>query len=223
MADFADLHLPTGFPIQVQINSGVGARFLCKLQGCVRGQALILMPINTKGQEPLLADEQLVARLMVGRGICSFNAKVIEHQQSPMPLIYISYPQKIDFQSIRKFERVEANQRIVVNNTLRRSKVSEGVLKDISMGGARIETLKPVAEPGEEISISGEFSIGEVTQGLRLNAIVRSEITPPKELNPEANTRCYGVEFRESHPHKKLVLFGHVNFLLARSLLPTIN
>jgi len=223
--DFTLIHLTTGYPIQLHVSDKDGStgRYFCRYIGCVKNKSILVSPLVTGGREvDLSSDKTITARLMIGRGICVFSTRVLQVQQKPVPMMYLEYPEDVEFKSIRNAERVETGLDVIVNNALKRDVVSEGKLRDISITGARIEIYKAVAELDDEVIISGDYPIESISQTMRINAVIRSRSKAPEQTTSIHQPITYGVEFTRMPDEKRLILYGYVNYLLAQTYLPLV-
>jgi hypothetical protein len=223
--DFTEIHLNTAYPIQLHVSNRDGnkGRYFCRYIGCVKNKTILVSPLVTGGQDVDLGSGGTVtARLMTGRGICVFPTRVLQVQQKPVPVMYLEYPELVDFKPIRNAERVETNLNIIVNNALRRDQVSEGKLCDVSITGARIELYKAVADLEDEVIVSGDYPIESISQTMRINAVIRSRIKAPQQNSAIHQPITYGLEFIRMPDDKRLILYGYVNYLLAQTYLPHV-
>lgn len=223
--DFFDLHLTASYPIQLHVADAEGkkGRYFCRYIGCVKKNAVIVSPLVTGGRDlGIDAGQVVTARLMIGRGICVFPARILAMQQQPVPMLYLEYPGNVEFKSIRNADRVETKLPVIVNNAGKKGQVSEGKLCDISITGARIELYKCVADIGDEIIISGDFLIETISQAMRANAVIHSRVNVPQKQSNIHQPITYGVEFVRLPDDKKLILYGYVNYLLAHTYLPKV-
>lgn len=223
--DFTNIHLATGYPIQLHVSERGGklGRYFCRYIGCVKDKSILVSPLVAGGRElDLNSDKQVTARLMIGRGICVFPTRVMSIQQKPLAMMYLEYPDDVDFKSIRNAERVETGLDIIVNNALKRDQVSEGKLRDISITGARIEIYRPIAELDDEVIICGDYPIESINQTMRVNAVIRSRSKSAPRNSNIHQPITYGVEFIRLPDEKRLILYGYVNYLLAQTYIPVL-
>ena len=223
--DFTLIHLSTAYPIQLHVadKDGNKGRYFCRYVGCVKNKSVLVSPLVAGGRQlDLSSDRTVTARLMIGRGICVFPTRILQVQRKPVPIMYLEYPEDVEFKPIRNAERVETGLSVIVHNALKRDLVSEGRLCDISITGARIEIYKAVAELDDEVIISGDYPIESISQTMRINAVIRSRAKVPLQNNTIHQPITYGVEFTRLPDEKRLILYGYVNYLLAQTYLPLV-
>ncbi len=224
--EFADLHLTGAYPIQLQVAdiNGNKNRYFCRYIGCVKQSSILVSHLITGRKNiDLDRDQTLQARLMIGRGVCIFPAKIIDLLHQPESMMLLTYPKKVEFKQIRNAERVLTSQKVIVNNAKEKDKVSEGKLSDVSITGARLEMYRSIADVGEEVTISGDYPIETISQTMRIKAVIRTRVLPSQDNTSIHQPITYGVEFLNIPDEKKLILFGYVNHLLALTHLPQFD
>lgn len=209
---FEDMKLIYGYPLQLQTSNSAGQpeRFSCRLIGCLPGRSILLSVPKLAGKlVRFRTGQKVVARLMVDNGIGIFASVVETQTAEPYPILHISYPDNVSFKGIRGATRVAIDQPAqVVNLTLINDKTISASIVDISVTGARIETLLEIGDIGNKIQITMSASVANIVRDLTLEAIIRSrgEVDP---LNTNGSI-AYGVEFIEPEEDKRLLLYAYV-------------
>lgn len=212
---FEDLKLPYGYPLQLQVQvDGQTQRATSKLIGCVVDQALLItLP---KGNVRLRTGQKMVARIMVGNGICVFPVQIEAAINQPLPMMFLTYPRQVNFKEIRGATRVDVGVPVQADNlTSLPEKNSSGLIADISISGARLEVAEPIGEVGDELQLHGKVQIGPMERELALTAVIRSRVERSTHEVEENLPAVYGVQFVETNEDRLLLLHAFVNGHLA--------
>lgn len=146
---------------------------------------------------------------MVDNGIGIFASIVETQTVDPYPILHISYPDNVGFKGIRGATRVGIDQPVEVNNlTLIGDKAITASVVDVSVTGARIESMFALGEIGNKIQITMNVGIANIVRELTLDAVIRS-CGDVDLQNPDGGI-AYGVEFIEADEDKRLLLYAYV-------------
>lgn len=209
---FEDMKLIYGYPLQLQISNSAGQpeRFSCRLIGCLPGRSILLSVPKLAGKlVRFRSGQKVIARLMVDNGIGIFASIVETQTVDPYPILHISYPDNVGFKGIRGATRVGIDQPVEVNNlTLIGDKAITASVVDVSVTGARIESMFALGEIGNKIQITMNVGIANIVRELTLDAVIRS-CGDVDLQNPDGGI-AYGVEFIEADEDKRLLLYAYV-------------
>jgi hypothetical protein len=209
---FEDMKLIYGYPLQLQISNSAGQpeRFSCRLIGCLPGRSILLSVPKLAGKlVRFRSGQKVIARLMVDNGIGIFASIVETQTVDPYPILHISYPDNVGFKGIRGATRVGIDQPVEVNNlTLISDKTIAASVVDVSVTGARIESMFALGEIGNKIQITMNVGIANIVRELTLDAVIRS-CGDVDLQNPDSGI-AYGVEFIEADEDKRLLLYAYV-------------
>jgi len=209
---FEDMKLIYGYPLQLQISNSAGQpeRFSCRLIGCLPGRSILLSVPKLAGKlVRFRSGQKVIARLMVDNGIGIFASIVETQTVDPYPILHISYPDSVGFKGIRGATRVGIDQPVEVNNlTIISDKTISASVVDVSVTGARIESMQAFGEIGNKIQITMNVGIANIVRELTLDAVIRScgDVDPQ---SPDGGI-AYGVEFVEADEDKRLLLYAYV-------------
>lgn len=216
---FEDLKLTPGSPLQLQTNStGQLERYSCRLIGCLPGRNILLTVPRSAGRNVRFRPGQkMVARLMVNNGIGIFACTLESQATDPYPILFVSYPESINFKGIRGATRVAVQMPVEVTN---RSAVEElrvtGIMADVSVSGARLELNDAVGDIGDRITILGKFEVLGISRKLQIEAVIRSRIERSTQEVEDNLSAIFGVEFIEKDEDRRLLLYSYVFSQMAK-------
>jgi hypothetical protein len=151
--------------------------------------------------------QKVIVRLMIDNGVGVFASQIDMQTAEPYPILHLLYPDNITFKGIRSATRVGVEHSVLVND-IAHTRLAEGVIVDISVTGARIES-SVIGKIGDEIELVSDVIIQEVRRELRIKAIIRSLVEASDDLVSTGVT-SYGVEFTEAEEEKRLLLYAFV-------------
>jgi hypothetical protein len=96
----------------------------------------------------------------------------------------------------------------VVNLSLADDKVASASVVDVSVTGARIETMASLGEIGNHIQVTMSVAVANIVRDLTLDAIIRSR----SDVDPNniGGAIAYGIQFMESEDDKRILLYAYV-------------
>jgi len=203
---FEDLNLKLGQIVQIHPNpADPKQRFDCLLVGTLPGES-ILISAHRKAEFPVLEEGQMVVmRIMSANGVALFQTRVLFISDMPVLIVYLDFPEAIQFRMVRASSRVDIALPVLVYSISHPSRSGvPGRIADISTGGAGIELYDDVGEIGEEVELKGKFEIAGIQRTVRIKATLRSK----KEA--ASGNKSYGISFNEADEDKLLVLFAYI-------------
>lgn len=210
---FEDLKLNYGYPLQLQVagsHPGQSEKYSCRLIGCLPGRSILLSVPKLSGKLVHFKQRQkVIVRLMIDNGVGVFASQIDIQTAEPYPILHLLYPDTVTFKGIRGATRVGVEQDTMVIN-LADTKSAEGLIIDISVTGARVESPVSIGKIGDEIELISSVLIQEVTREMRIKAIIRSQVDTPEDSVTSGVVTSYGVEFTEKEEEKRLVLYAFV-------------
>ena len=217
---FDDLNLNMGQKVQVIPDpSNLRDRHDCILFGCIPGQSVIVSPPPETGAFPNVEEGQkVIIRVMSSNGVALFPSTVLYVSDVPLLMVFLDYPEAIQFKRVRNASRVDVALPVLASNTENRSLSGvAGKIVDISIGGARLELYSDVGDVGEEIELKGKFNVGSIQRILSIKANVASK-------KPRGDKGLiYGVQFKEADEDKMLILFGFIFSSMAFGNVQTVS
>lgn len=210
--DFNEIKINFGESIQLQDPSNKNNdRIFVKLIGYRDGKSiLVTMPRANGDLVRVVQGQVFIVRLFSVKTVYAFNVTVIESKVSPYPYMHLSYPKTVESVVVRNAQRVNVSLIVSVQNGDPDKNSVEAVsakLSDISTGGAKLSTLVPIGNVGDDISMTAKLTVGGVEQYLQILGMVRRagiEETEDKKIF------VYGLEFRFVEETDRLVLHGFV-------------
>lgn len=208
---FEDLKLPIGTRVSLQkLDPGDDSRYTSHLVGVLK-EASIITEVPAPGGELAMfrQGQPLLLRIFNGTRVFAFMANVLFVRYSPKAYLHLQWPKVVEGTEVRARQRVKVRL-IAAASAVTPDDVSHShavVTDDLSAGGARLVSMVPLGEIGDEVDLSFRLrtAIGEAT--LRLHARIRTE-GPARAGSRE---RAYGVEFVDLEPLELLTLEGFVH------------
>ena len=192
--------LVVGLPLQLVIGSGqdkvsCGSTLLGWKE---RAWLICEWPFHFGQAVPCETGTHCLVRYLVAGRLVAYQSEVCMTQMSPLPLLYLAFPRKIEEILLRKDARVLSNEPLLMiqgsqgNATLALRDGSApigGLLQDLSLSGCRIIIQKARTDVGLGATVYLEFEligIGHVTQ---LAGVI-------KNFTERDGALSLGIEFR---------------------------
>jgi c-di-GMP-binding flagellar brake protein YcgR len=214
--DLSRLRLSPGLAMNLEILGGDGRRYKGVFLGMITGRSvLISTPMVGEGR-PLLVrkDQDVVCRFFDQKVACAFRSQILRPCTAPIHYLHLSWPADVEVGHVRVSERVVANlQMHVVNQTDISWNKSHGAIVDLSVSGAKLETLEPIGNIGDKIVLSGKVVVGHVARLVTIEATIRVESDKFELPN---STAAYGIEFNYISDIDFLALQAFVNGQLVK-------
>lgn len=214
--DLTKMRLVPGVAMNLEVVGGDGQRHKGVFMGMIAGRSVMMStPIVGEGRPLLLRkDQEVVCRFFDQKVACAFRAKVLHLCTTPIHYLHLGWPTDVEVGHVRASERVVANlQMNVINDTNPNWDRSFGAIVDLSVSGARLETMDPVGNIGDKIILSGKVVVGHVTRLVTIEAMIRAELDKFELPN---STAAYGIEFKYISDVDFLALQAFVNGQLAK-------
>jgi hypothetical protein len=192
--------LVVGLPLQLVIGSDQ-AKVNCgsTLLGW-KAQAWVICewPFHFGQPVPCEAGTPCLVRSMVAGKLVAYHAEVRMAQMSPLPLLYLAFPRRVEEIHLRKESRVASNEPLLLMQgthreaTLALSNGSApigGLLQDLSFSGCRIIIQGPRADVVLGATVSLEFELIGIGHITHLAGSI-------KNLAERDGALLLGIEFR---------------------------
>lgn len=214
--ELSKLKINPGIGVHMEVEDRPDARLSSKLIGLVSPRSVLVQTPMVDGRQVLFRkDQPLIVRFFANKVACGFRTKVMHLCSTPYPYIHLAYPGRVEIGEVRNAARAQANLPITVINRTRASVDNvHGAIVDISTTGAKIETLQPVAEMGDELLITAKVVVGHITRIVNIEGFARTSIDRFDMANSVA---AYGVEFKYLSEIDFLALHAFVNNQLVRT------
>lgn len=149
--------LSPGAMVDIQFSSNKQQRIKAKLVGYQEGAYFAFsLPqhIYAQQQDHLFEGKSCVIRMIVegDAGLCvAFKTKLITINKKPQIMLFVEYPEQIEFIQLRHKNRINTHLPVVITEQQAASisaeeassNMLEGVVLDLSEGGCRIELAAP--------------------------------------------------------------------------------
>ncbi|MEH6471284.1 MAG: flagellar brake protein [Halopseudomonas sp.] len=210
---FDDLKLIVGERVRLETVSPRG-RFSVRYLGAHVGRCLMVtMPLVNGVVKPVKEGTSMTLRLIALNRACAFKTRMIKAQTSPVPMLFLDYPDSVEAVLVRKAARVNS-QLIVSVDEVESGHFGSGwprqaLCCDISLHGARIEASDQLGELGDGLFITARVSVGEVDQVLMLEGKIRNLEEVEDSFN-DGFRMVHGLEFVGLDEETQLILTGFV-------------
>jgi len=222
---FEEFKLQPGDPLQIQVSSSTGQseRWPCRFIGAVPKRSLLISVPRAQGRlVRLRPGQEVLVRMVVANGVGGFASRVDAQTTDPYPLIYLNYPEEINFKGVRGATRVRVEQPVMATNS---SVLSEqqvrGKLADVSVTGARLEVDQVFGEIGDRILLQTQVDVAGLKRDLTIEAILRSRVKRSTQESKLALPVVYGIEFTDADEERRLLLYAYVFSQIAHDHTPT--
>jgi len=216
--DLTKIKLPPWAAINIEIDSQKGQKYPARLVGFYPNRTVCISTPMIGQDRPLLLrkDQKVIVRFFANKIACAFIAPVVHVCTTPYHYFHLQYPAQVETGTIRKADRVPANISVsVINKTNPKIEKVSGSIVDISIVGARLETIKPVGKPGDKLVLNSKVSIGRVSRLVTWESEVKVTLD---KLSMKNATAAYGLEFGHLKDLDYLALIAFVNTQLAKGL-----
>ncbi|MFT7687193.1 MAG: c-di-GMP-binding flagellar brake protein YcgR, partial [Candidatus Azotimanducaceae bacterium] len=199
-----------GDALQLQL-VGEAERYHIRLIGYLENRSIIVTaPVKNRRLIPVRAGQSINVRMMVNDRACAFNTTISHLYRLPYPHMHIDYPNELETNNIRKSVRVitRVNGAVVNSSIGDRAKEIKCHLVDISESGAHMVTPIRIGKSGDEITLTLQLIIADITRTLEVPSILRGRL----KVKPESEERevHYGVEFLPLQDSKRIELIAFV-------------
>lgn len=216
------LNLHVGNTLQLQrISPEYTDRYTVTLIGYLEGRGLIVTtPLVHEKVQFIKDGMRFAVRILNGSKVMGFISTVTHSATKPYPHLHLSYPQDIESLAVRNAERINTNLPALVRNTKdadNEDAWQPALVKDLSMTGAKLESLEPLGRKGERLVVKFEVDVcGEKEQIMILTDICnRSVISHPDD--PEDSRYCSGISFQQVNRFQEVMINNCVLKLKNRS------
>lgn len=210
-----NLNLKVGSILQLQRTASADTeRYSVALIGYLPGKSLLVTSPMRAGKVLFMKEgHRFAVRLLRGNHVHGFISTVIMTAVKPYPHLHLSYPDKIESITVRNARRVDTNISGLVHNC--RDPDSDEywqpvLMKDLSMTGARLESIDPLGKPAEQVEISFQMKVCGAEEKLKLKADICSRKLKGDPNDPEDSRYATGVRFIELDRPKEIMLNSFV-------------
>jgi c-di-GMP-binding flagellar brake protein YcgR len=152
---------------------------------------------------------RFAVRILQGSNVMGFISTVTHSATKPFPHLHLSYPGEIESLAVRNAERINANLPALVRNTRdpdNDDSWQPALVKDLSMTGARLESIEPLGRKGERLVVKFEVDVcGEKEQIMVLTDICNRSVIRHHN-DPEDSRYCCGISFQQVNRFQEVML-----------------
>jgi len=187
--------------------------YTCDVVGIIRQKRLLVLTAPTTEDGSLIAvikGQLLTCRWFSATTAFHFRAVISRILFEPVPLVHIELPPVVERRTMRGEPRALASLRALI----RGPHDIEGVLVDMSVGGARVAVSEDVQlNKGQEIEVHVRPRLLQREYGL----LLKCQVTGPAGANDPKHPRVrfYGLNFEKLSDIDRLVLHSYVQQGLA--------
>ncbi|WP_430459663.1 flagellar brake protein [Thalassolituus sp. LLYu03] len=204
---FEDLRLLPGQPLQLDFEGYTSDRDRSVLIGYRAGQGIIVTtPVVNGSPMVLKLGTPLAVRLFATQMncACAFRTDVIHVSRAPYPHLHLTMPTKLVLGEVRSSVRAKVALISTVYFGDGQSKKASAMIRDLSLGGARITSKVLPVSAGEDIRMTAQVSVSGIERIVTLEGIVRSV----QVSDPEGTS--VGVQFKEMSDSDRITLHAYV-------------
>ncbi len=203
-------HVHVGEKIQLEPIAGeLSARYICRVIGYVPEQSLIVTAPEVNGKLVLVRqDQQFNVRMLDGINAQGFITGVLAAPVKPYPHLHLAFPREMESVIVRKAERAECDL-ITAAQPLHAGNDAwiKSHLLDISVGGGRLRSTRPLAKVGEGVRLMFELPSLDGKEQLTIAGVVRNH----SESADDSGRFFYsGIEFRNLNRIQRLFIHAFV-------------
>lgn len=205
ISSLSQVQLAPGDLVQLQtLHPTHAERYQVRMIGFHAPVSLMVTAPTIQGRLVFVKEgQQFLVRGFVGKDAVAYKTRVIKSNLSPFPYLHLAYPETVQFMRIRGSSRVSVELVTAVNGPAGQAAAK---IVDLSCGGARMMSPKPVAEKGDDVKLSFRINPSGLDVYLTISAKVRA-VSRDETANSQVAT---GVEFVDLNEQDRLYLTNMV-------------
>ncbi|MEH6498956.1 MAG: flagellar brake protein [Pseudoalteromonas distincta] len=205
ISSLSQVQLAPGDLVQLQtLHPTHAERYQVRMIGFHAPVSLMVTAPTIQGRLVFVKEgQQFLVRGFVGKDAVAYKTRVIKSNLSPFPYLHLAYPETVQSMRIRGSSRVSVELVTAVNGPAGQAAAK---IVDLSCGGARMMSPKPVAEKGDDVKLSFRINPSGLDVYLTISAKVRA-VSRDETANIQVAT---GVEFVDLNEQDRLYLTNMV-------------
>lgn len=205
ISSLSQVQLAPGDLVQLQtLHPTHAERYQVRMIGFHAPVSLMVTAPTIQGRLVFVKEgQQYLVRGFVGKDAVAYKTRVIKSNLSPFPYLHLAYPETVQSMRIRGSSRVSVELVTAVNGPAGQAAAK---IVDLSCGGARMMSPKPVAEKGDDVKLSFRINPSGLDVYLTISAKVRA-VSRDETANSQVAT---GVEFVDLNEQDRLYLTNMV-------------
>lgn len=209
---FSSLGLKIGTVVTIEIVSTL-RKYSVQLLGYSENKSILISSPLRDGKEVLLERDSIIAvRLLVGKKVCAFEARILYRSIQPYSYYHLSYPETVEALQVRNSERVNTIIETEVDSDF--DIVGEwpktAYINNMSKTGARLNSAHSLGVSGHELILNFEVQVSGLNLQLKLPSIIRNVEHSGGLEESDVNRYVYGVEFINLGDEQHLSLSSYI-------------
>lgn len=203
---FEDLRLMPGQPLQLDFDGYKAIRDKSLLIGYRAGQGLIVStPLVNGTALPLKVGEHLSVRLFAQQlnCACAFRSHILHVSRTPYAHLHLAQPEALTLGEVRSSVRARVSLISSLNYGEGLAGKQACMLKDISLGGCRLQATKMPVATGEMVRLTTQITISGIERIISLEGEVRS-------VQEDEENLLAGIQFADMNDSDRITLHAFV-------------
>lgn len=180
-------------------------RYNVRYVGMLKGKSLLVTAPMVEDKVLFIREGQVfLVRAFAGLDICGFKAQVLASRSHPFPYLHLKYPNEVQSTRVRRALRASTNIIVAVYGEEGGALMASGRIVDLSIGGAKIVSSRPLGDKDTQIFLSFKVNFDEIDEIVTTPAWIRSTA---QETNEKGETMyTTGVQFAELSQTQRLLI-----------------
>lgn len=209
---FSSLGLKVGAVVTIEIVSTL-RKYSVQLLGYSENKSILISSPLREGKEVLLDKNSVIAvRMLVGKRVCAFEARILYRSIQPYSYYHLSYPESVEALQVRNSERVTTSIETEVDSDF--DIVGEwpklAYINNISSTGARLNSAYSLGVSGHELILNFDVQVSDRDLQLKLSSVIRNVEHNGGLEDDDTNRFVYGVEFIDLDDEQHLSLSSYI-------------
>lgn len=203
---FEDLRLTPGQVLQLDFDGYTTDRDRSLLIGYRSGQSIIVTTPQVSGSPMMVKlNTGLTVRLFAPQMncACAFRTEVLHVSRAPYSHLHLAMPKELVLGEVRSAVRAKVDLDTQVVFGVAGEHQKPAIIRDLSLGGARLEAEMMPVVTGEHVVLNSAAQIAGIQYQLALKAIVRS-------LTSDKGKLIIGVQFESLPDADHIALHAYV-------------
>ncbi len=205
------LNLHVGKLVQLQrISPEKHDRYTVTLIGSLPGLGMIVTtPVVRQKVQIIKEGARFAVRLLHGSNVLGFVVTVTHSASKPYPHLHMSYPKEIESLAVRNAERVSTNLPALVRNTRYGDDDNAWqpvLVKDLSMTGARLESVEPLGRTGEQLVMKLDIEVCGESEQLTLVTEICNRAAVSDRLDRDETRYACGISYLKMNRLQEVLL-----------------
>lgn len=207
---FDRILLTPGDLVQLKpMQEGAQERYNVRYLGMMKGKSLLVSTPVVDDKVLFVREGQtFLVRAFAGLDVCGFKAQVLASHMRPYPYLHLKYPNEVRAMRVRRSLRAPTNIIIAVYDREGGTLKASGRIVDLSVGGARVHSPRPLGDRGEQIYLSFKVMLDDIEEIVTTPAHVRT-VTQESDEKGQA-VHVTGLQFGDLRPSQRLIIMNLV-------------